>query len=95
MSAEALPLARPAPISGTGSRPDLDQRIGGGSANGSSSRPAGNSTAAPVPPSPIQAKRSQYGRARPLNRSEESSPKRPESENQWKSPKNYDDLTIG
>lgn len=78
---------------GQGSGSGLDQRIGGGSSN-ASSRPSGKPDASPVPPPPVQAKRSQYGRARPLNRSDES-PKRPESENQWQSPKNYDDLTIG
>jgi len=70
-----------------GSRPDLDQRIGG-------SRPQGSPAAKPIAPPPIQAKRSQYGRARPLNRSDEA-PTRHESENQWQSPKNYDDLSIG
>ncbi|GEM_PF-1677509 len=76
---------------GQPARSDLDRRIGGGNA---SSRPAGDPGATPVPPPPVQAKRSQYGRARPLNRTEDTQA-RQEPENQWKSPKNYDDLTIG
>ncbi|MEM9372671.1 MAG: hypothetical protein AAGA55_03425 [Planctomycetota bacterium] len=74
-------------------RPDLDRRIGAGR-GASGSRPSGSPETTPVPPSPIQAKRSQYGRARPLNRADASGT-RPESENQWQAPKNYDDLTIG
>jgi hypothetical protein len=69
-----------------GSRADLDREIGRGN---------GSTPAKPVvPPSPLQAKRSQYGRAKPLNREDEQ-PNRAKSENAWKSPKNYDDLTIG
>jgi hypothetical protein len=47
-----------------------------------------------TPQTPMQAKRAQYGRARPLNGGD-STPSRPPSESAWKSPKNYDDLTIG
>ncbi|MCC5823722.1 MAG: hypothetical protein LAT64_10685 [Phycisphaerales bacterium] len=63
------------------SRTDLDREIG-----------APRNTNAPM--TPMQAKRAQYGRARPLN-APESNGARPASDSQWKSPKNYDDLSIG
>lgn len=62
-------------------RSDLDRQIG--------------VPRAPVTPqTPMQAKRAQYGRARPLNGGD-SAPLRPTNESAWKSPRNYDDLTIG
>lgn len=62
-------------------RSDLDREIGA---------PRQQNT----PMTPMQAKRAQYGRARPLN-APDSNGSRPASDGQWKSPKNYDDLTIG
>jgi hypothetical protein len=44
----------------------------------------------------MQAKRAQYGRAKPLGARDEDVPAvKPQAETGWKSPKNYDDLTIG
>lgn len=63
------------------SRSDLDRQVGA---------PRPQATAL----TPIEAKRAQYGRARPLNGSD-AGPARPQAESAWKSPKNYDDLTIG
>lgn len=64
-------------------RSDLDRQIGGPRAQ-------------PAPLTPMQVKRAQYGRARPLNGSEAPlPPARPQAESGWKSPKNYDDLSIG
>lgn len=62
-------------------RSDLDRQIGAPRTQ-------------PAPMSPLEAKRAQYGRARPLN-SNDNGQARPQAENAWKSPKNYDDLTIG
>lgn len=64
-------------------RSDLDREIGAPRA------PAG-------PLTPMQAKRAQYGRAKPLNSGgNPETPGRGSGDNGWKSPKNYDDLTIG
>lgn len=65
------------------SRTDMDRQIG-----------TGRAEPAKVVPTPDQVRRPEYGRARPLNRPNGAPPK-PESENGWKSPKNYDDMTIG
>ena len=59
-------------------RSDLDREIG-------APRPQAG------PLTPMQAKRAQYGRAKPLNGSEPA--RAPDTG--WKTPKNYDDLTIG
>ena len=72
------------------SRAELDREIGGG-------KPPS------VPESPLQAKRAQYGRARPLtSRPDGDTPQQSSGDgpaaadgNGWKSPKNYDDMTIG
>jgi hypothetical protein len=61
-------------------RSDLDRQIGAPRAQ-------------PAPLTPMQAKRAQYGRARPLNASD-APPPRPPADG-WKSTKNYDDLSIG
>lgn len=68
----------------------------------SENRPAGRSgldreigvSRATTPATPMQAKRAQYGRARPLTREGEPARGAP-SENGWKSPKDYDDMPIG
>lgn len=80
--------------------PVADRPIGG-----SENRPVGRSEldrevgaprAAAVPATPMQAKRAQYGRAKPLGARDEDVPAaKPAAETGWKSPKNYDDLTIG
>ena len=62
-------------------RSDMDRQIGG---------PRVQAT----PMTPIEAKRAQYGRARPLNGADQGAA-RPQADSAWKSPKNYDDLTIG
>ncbi len=85
------PLARPQAESENRSpvRSDMDRQIG-----------APRAQAAPL--TPMQVKRAQYGRARPLNGGEtpvppppSSPPACPQAESAWKSLKNYDDLTIG
>ncbi len=77
------PLPRPQAESENRSpaRSDLDRQVGA-------------QRAQPAPLTPMQAKRAQYGRARPLNGSE-APPARAQSDSAWKSPKSYDDLTIG
>lgn len=66
-----------------GSRAELDREIG--------------APKTPVPVSPLQAKRAQYGRARPLG-AKEDQPQQARPNNHdtgWKTPHDYDDLTIG
>ncbi len=79
------PKEEPAPKPASENRPaprsELDRQVG-----------APRPQAAPL--TPMQAKRAQYGRARPLNANEPAQP-RPQQDSGWKTPKNYDDLTIG
>ncbi|MFK7883884.1 MAG: hypothetical protein AB8F26_06850 [Phycisphaerales bacterium] len=70
---------------GQSPRTDMDRQIG-----------TGRAEPAKVVPTADQVRRPEYGRARPLNRSSTPPPApKPEPDNAWKSPKNYDDLTIG
>ena len=66
------------------SRSDLDREIG------APRKPATALT-------PMQAKRAQYGRARPLNPGATPPAPKPDAPRDagWKGPTNYDDLTIG